>query len=140
MNINKVFIYGNLTRDPESRQSSSGTSIANLSIATNRKYNDSNGQLQEEVEYHRVVFFGKLADLATQYLKKGGGVFVEGRLKTSKYDDANGVTKYSTDIIGDSMQFGPRPGAGGGAAPAAAGSAPAQAPAAPTINPDDIPF
>ena len=160
MNINKVMIYGNLTRDPEIRQLPSGMSVANLGIATNRYYTSQQGDKVEEVEYHNVVLFGRLAELAQQYLNRGGGVFIEGRLKTSSWDDKEtGQKRYKTEIVGEQMQFGPRrDGAGGGdgsvpprsaAQPVAAAAAPVAAtggaektpdyPEA-TINPDDIPF
>lgn len=159
MNINKVMIYGNLTRDPELRQLPSGMNVANLGIATNRYYNNQEGQRVEEVEYHNVALFGRLADLAQQYLQKGGGVFIEGRLRTSSWDDREtGQKKYRTEIIGEQMQFGPRRDGGGGSgqapvstpaaqpqqAPTASGAqqAPVKTPDYPeaTINPDDIPF
>lgn len=134
MNINKVMVYGNLTRDPELRQLPSGTNIATLGIATNRYYNNQQGERQEEVEFHNVVLFGRLADLAQQYLTRGGGVFIEGRLRTSSWDDKEtGQKRYRTEIIGEQMQFGPRRDGGGqpgapapqqsGAQPAAQGAA-----------------
>ena len=98
MNINKVMVYGNLTRDPEVRQLPSGTNVANLGIATNRYYNNQEGQRVEEVEYHNVVLFGRLADLAQQYLNRGGGVYIEGRLRTSSWDDKEtGQKRYRTE-------------------------------------------
>ena len=154
MNINKVMIYGNLTRDPEVRQLPSGVNVANLGIATNRYYNNQQGERVEEVEYHNVVLFGRLADLAQQYLTKGGGVYIEGRLRTSNWDDREtGQKRYRTEIIGEQMQFGPRR-EGGMANQGDGQPAPQQpAPSAPqqgqqktpdypeaTINPDDIPF
>ncbi|MDE0243629.1 MAG: single-stranded DNA-binding protein [Candidatus Kaiserbacteria bacterium] len=146
MFINKAFIYGNLTRDPEIRQLPSGANVANVGVATNRFYNNQQGERVEEAEFHNVVFFGRLADLVQQYLKKGSGVFVEGRLRTSSWE-ADGVTKYRTEIIGEQMQFGPRSAGapeGGSPAPRPAKTAPApeKAPEYPevTINPDDIPF
>ena len=160
MNVNKVFIYGNLTRDPEVRQLPNGTNVANIGVATNRYYNNQQGQKVEEVEYHNIVFFGRLADLAKQYLTRGSGVFVEGRLRTSNWDDKEtGKKMYKTEIIGDHMQFGPRRGDAGAppsqpadsSASSPAPAAPAAAPAAQgqgqkpdypeaTINPEDIPF
>ena len=147
MYVNKAFIYGNLTRDPEVRQLPSGTSVANVGVATNRFYNNQQGERVEETEFHNVVFFGRLAELVQQYLKKGNGVFVEGRLRTSSWE-SDGVTKYRTEIIADQMQFGPKT-AGGGSADgsrattqskqAAPVSDPKDYPEA-TINPDDIPF
>lgn len=152
MFVNKVFIYGNLTRDPESRQLPSGSAVVNIGVATNRFYTNQQGEKVEEAEFHNVVFFGRLAELVQQYLKKGSGVFVEGRLRTSSWE-ADGVTKYRTEIIGEQMQFGPRAnGVAPAAAPAAATVAAQGAPAAgaksdaapeypeATINPDDIPF
>lgn len=155
MNINKVMIYGNLTRDPELRQLPSGMNVANLGIATNRYYNNQEGQRVEEVEYHNVTLFGRLADLAQQYLRKGGGAYIEGRLRTSSWDDKEtGQKRYRTEIVGEQMQFGPRRDGGGGAdqsqgvsaaqQPSSAGASqgPAKSPDYPeaTINPDDIPF
>ncbi len=108
MFINKTFIYGNLTRDPELKTiPTSGTSVANASIATNRTWKDQSGTKQEEVEYHDVVFFGKTAEILCQYLKKGSGIFVEGRLKTRSWEQ-DGNKRYKTEIIAEQMQFGPR--------------------------------
>ena len=153
MNINRVFIYGNLTRDPDLRQLPSGMNVAELGIATNRYYNNQQGERVEEVEYHSVTLFGRLADLSQQYLRKGSGLFVEGRLRTQSWDDKEtGAKRYKTQIVGEQMQFGPRRDGSEGAgapqpaqAPATASATPAQAPATPsypetTINPDDIPF
>ena len=115
MNINKVMVYGNLTRDPEIRQLPSSMNVANLGIATNRYYNNQQGEKVEEVEYHNITLFGRLADLAQQYLTKGGGVYIEGRLRTSSWDDKEtGQKRYRTEIIGEQMQFGPRRDGGGG--------------------------
>ena len=160
MFVNKAMIYGNLTRDPELRQLPSGINVANLGIATNRYYTNQQGEKVEEAEFHNVVLFGRLADLAQQYLTKGGGVFIEGRLRTSSWDDKEtGQKRYRTEIIGEQMQFGPRRDGGGGSGqggvqqqgaspaqpPTPSGgtpSVPAKAPNYPeaTINPDDIPF
>ena len=93
MNINKVIVYGNLTRDPEIRQLPSGMNVANIGIATNRYYNNQQGERVEEVEYHNVVLFGRLADLAQQYLTRGKGLFIEGRLRTTSWDDKETGTK-----------------------------------------------
>src|SRR5262245_6078950 len=110
--VNKVILIGNLGRDPETRYSSDGAAITNVSIATTRKYKDSSGQLQEETEWSRVVFFSKLAEIAGQYLRKGSAVYVEGRIKTRKWTDKEGVEKYSTEILADSMQMlGSKPAA-----------------------------
>jgi len=113
--VNKVILIGNLGRDPETRYSPDGAAITNVSIATTRRYKDSSGQQQEETEWHRVVFFGRLAEIAGEYLRKGRPVYVEGRLKTRKWTDKEGNDKYSTDIIAENMQLlGSRDGGGGG--------------------------
>ena len=111
--VNKVILVGNLGRDPEMRYLPSGEAIANLAIATSRKYKNKAGEMVEETEWHRVTFFGKLAEIAGQYLKKGRSVYVEGRIKTDKYTDKEGVEKFSTQIIASEMQMlGGREGMG----------------------------
>lgn len=102
--LNKVMLMGNLGQDPEIRQAN-GASIANLSLATSRKYKGRDGNVVEEVEWHRVVLFGRSAELAEQYLKKGSGVFIEGRLRTRKWADKDGNDRWTTEIVGDNMQF-----------------------------------
>lgn len=149
MYINKAIVYGNLTRDPEMRALPSGQQVASFSLATNRVWKDKSGVKQESVDYHNIVLFAKLAELAAQYLKKGSGVYIEGRMQTRSWDDATGK-KYRTEIVADSMQFGPRSTGGSpSAAPVSKGvSAPQPAPEAlatieypeEDINPDDIPF
>ena len=162
--VNKVIILGNLGRDPETRYMPSGDAMTTISIATTDSWKDkSSGEKKESTEWHRVTFFGKLAEIAGQYLKKGSSVYVEGSLRTRKYTDKDGIEKFATDIRADSMQMlGGRPGAGGGApmddgydsapaqqyqAPAPRQAPPAQAPrpaARPAPNfsdmDDDIPF
>lgn len=103
--VNKIIVLGNLTKDPEVRYLPSGDSVANVTIATNSKYKSKTGELVEESEFHRVTFFGKLAEIAGQYLKKGRPVYVEGRIKTRKYTDKDGAEKYATDIIANEMQL-----------------------------------
>lgn len=104
--VNKVIVVGNIGRDPETRYMPSGDAVTNLSVATSDKYKDKqSGEAKEIVEWHRIVFFGKLAEIAGQYLKKGSQVYVEGRLRTRKWTDTNGQDKYSTDIIAESMQM-----------------------------------
>lgn len=111
--VNKVILVGNLGRDPDMRYMPSGEAIANLAIATSRKYKNKAGEMVEETEWHRVTFFGKLAEIAGQYLKKGRSVYVEGRIKTDKYTDKEGVEKFSTQIIANEMQMlGGREGMG----------------------------
>jgi single-strand DNA-binding protein len=113
--VNKVILVGNLGRDPETRYMPDGGAITNVSIATTSKYKNKTGEMVEETEWHRVSFFGRLAEIAGEYLKKGRPVYIEGRLKTRKYTDKDGVEKYATDIIANEMQMlGSREGMGGG--------------------------
>lgn len=104
--VNKVILLGNLGRDPEVRYSPSGAALCSISIATTRNWKDkTSGEKREETEWHRVVFYDRLAEIAGQYLKKGSPVYVEGRLKTRKWTDKDGVEKYSTEIIAGEMQL-----------------------------------
>lgn len=113
--INKVILIGNLGRDPEVRYMPDGAAITNITIATSSKYKNKSGEMVEETEWHRVTFFSRLAEIAGEYLKKGRSVYIEGRLKTRKYTDKDGVEKYATDIIANEMQMlGTREGMGGG--------------------------
>ena len=155
--INKVIIIGNLGRDPETRYMPDGGAITNISVATTDKWKDKNGEMQEKTEWHRVAFFGKLAEIAGEYLKKGSQVYVEGRLQTRKWQDKDGADKYTTEIVANQMQMlGSRAGMGGGRggeAPEATeggggssgGARPASKPAAKSGGKfddfeDDIPF
>jgi single-strand DNA-binding protein len=114
--VNKVILIGNLGRDPETRYMPDGGAITNISIATTDTWKDKQGEKQEKTEWHRVAFFGKLAEIAGEYLKKGSQVYVEGRLQTRKWQDKEGVEKYTTEIVADRMQMlGSRQGMGGGA-------------------------
>ncbi len=113
MYINKAFVYGNLTRDPEVKSLPSGQMVANFSVATNRVWKDKEGRKQESVEYHNIVMFGRQAELVNQYLKKGSSVYIEGRLQTRSWDGQDGNKRYRTEIVADTMQFGPRGGASG---------------------------
>ncbi len=114
--VNKVILVGNLGRDPETRYAPSGGAICNVSIATTRNWKDrATGEKREETEWHRVVFYDRLAEIAGEYLKKGRPVYVEGRLKTRKWQDKEGHDKYTTEIIAEEMQLlGSREGGGGG--------------------------
>jgi single-strand DNA-binding protein len=113
--VNKVIIIGNLGRDPETRYMPEGGAITNISVATTETWKDKNGEKQEKTEWHRVAFFGKLAEIAGEYLKKGSQVYVEGRLQTRKWQDKDGADKYTTEIVANAMQMlGSRQGAGGG--------------------------
>ena len=150
MYLNKVFLYGNLTRDPEVRALPSGQQVASFALATNRSYKDKNGAKQEAVEFHNIVAFGKQAEVIAQYLKKGRPIFVEGRIQNRSWDDkTSGEKKYRTEVVIENFQFGPSaPGgaSGGGersSAPAAkGGSSKADEVEYPEeqISPDDIPF
>ena len=119
MYINKVILFGNLTRDPEMRALPSGMNVVNFSIATNRVYKDRDGNKQEQTDFHNVVVFGRQADTVNQYLKKGSSVFVEGRLQTRSWGK-DGQKQYRTEVVADRIQFGPR-GSGGGGARSGAG-------------------
>lgn len=114
--VNKVILVGNLGRDPETRYSPNGGAICNVSIATTRNWKDkASGERKEETEWHRVVFYDRLAEIAGEYLKKGRPVYVEGRLKTRKWTDKEGAEKFTTEIIAEEMQLlGSRDGGGGG--------------------------
>jgi single-strand DNA-binding protein len=108
MYLNKVFLYGNLTKDPEMKALPSGIQVANLSLATNRTWKDKDGRKQEAVEYHNAVVFGKQAELIGQYMKKGNPLFLDGRIQTRSWDAQDGQKKYRTEIIVENFQFGPK--------------------------------
>jgi len=108
MNLNKVFILGNLTRDPEKRNLPSGQLVVSFGVATNRFYTNQNNEKQQETEFHNVTAFGRLAEIASQYLQKGSLVFIEGRLKTRSWEDQSGTKHFRTEIIADNLQLGPR--------------------------------
>lgn len=115
MYLNKAFIFGNLTRDPENRSLPSGIQVSNFSVATNRVWKDKNGAKQEAADFHNVVVFGRQAEVVSQYLKKGSSVLIEGRIQTRSWDDKDGQKKYRTEIVAERVQFGPRSaGAGTG--------------------------
>ncbi|HWP19174.1 MAG TPA: single-stranded DNA-binding protein [Burkholderiaceae bacterium] len=115
--VNKVILIGNLGRDPEVRYTPNGSAVCNISLATTRNWkNRDSGERQEETEWHRVVFYDRLAEIAGEYLKKGRSVYVEGRLKTRKWQGQDGKDNYTTEIIAEQMQLlGSREGMGGGA-------------------------
>lgn len=118
MNVNKVFICGNVTADPELRTTPSGQQVTTFGIATNSFWTDKAGQKQQAVEFHRVVLWGRQAQIASQFLTKGAMAFIEGRLQTRSWTDKNGGQRSTTEIIGEMLQLGPRAGGGqpGGAA------------------------
>ena len=126
MYLNKVLLYGNLTRDPEIRALPSGQQVANFSLATNRSYTDKEGRKQELVEYHNVVAFARQAEVIGQYMKKGRPLFIEGRLQTRSWE-ADGKKNYRTEIVVDNFQFGATaaPGTGGSMGGGREGGAPA---------------
>jgi single-strand DNA-binding protein len=153
MYLNKVYLYGNLTRDPEMKSLPSGSKVTQFSLATNRVYKDQAGNRQEQTEYHNIVVFGRQAETSAQYLKKGQGVMIEGRIQTRSWDDkTTGEKKYRTEIVADGVQFGPKSGPGnggseGGFAPSEKSAPASSAPDLDTIdygdanvNVDDIPF
>ena len=161
MYLNKAFLYGNLTRDPELRALPSGQQVASFGIATNRTFRNKEGQQQDQTEYHNIVAFGRQAEVIGQYLKKGRPVFIEGRIQTRSWE-SEGRKNYRTEIVVDNFQFGPQAGgAMGGAASSGGSSSRSSAPAAAEpmdefgggdaggdaiqypddeINPEDIPF
>ncbi|MFZ2555224.1 MAG: single-stranded DNA-binding protein [Minisyncoccia bacterium] len=146
MYLNKVLLYGNLTRDPELRALPSGMNVVNFSIATNRVFKDRDGKKQEQADFHNVVVFGRQADTVNQYLKKGSSVFIEGRMQTRSWEK-EGQKMYRTEVVADRVQFGPRAGGGGGSShpqpdegdTGGGGGTGIDYPKD-DINPDDIPF
>jgi single-strand DNA-binding protein len=149
MSLNKVMIIGNLGRDPELRYTQSGSAVANLNIATNESWVDKNQQMQERTEWHRVVVWGRQAENCEKYLAKGRQVYVEGRLQTREWQDKDGVTKYTTEIVAQNVQFlsggagggggGFSGGGGGGGGFDQSGPAPEES-FDQSFNDDDIPF
>ncbi len=151
MYLNKALIYGNLTRDPELKALPSGMSVCSFSLATNRVFNDRDGNRQEAADYHNIVVFGKTAENVAKFLKKGSGAFVEGRMQTRSWEK-DGQKHYRTEVVADRVQFGPRTGGDGSSSgynssssTASTSADDANAPALPDypedeINPEDIPF
>ncbi|MBK5936651.1 single-stranded DNA-binding protein [Halorhodospira halophila] len=155
--VNKVILIGNLGRDPEVRYTASGSAVANLALATSDTWRDrQTGQQQERTEWHRVVMFNRLGEIAGEYLRKGSKVYIEGRLQTRKWQDQNGQDRYTTEIVANEMQMLDSRSGGGGAPMGGGEQRPAQAPAgdagggsggsgggmqeAPADFDDDIPF
>ena len=110
MYLNKVFLIGNLTRDPELKALPSGVKVVSISLATNRVWKDKDGARQESTEYHNLVSFGRQAETLAQYCKKGSSLYVEGRLQTRSWDGQDGQKRYRTEILVDTFQFGPKTG------------------------------
>lgn len=151
MYLNKVLLYGNLTRDPELKALPSGGQVANFGLATNRTFKDKSGQKQETTEFHNIVAFGRTAEIIAQYCKKGRPIYVEGRLQTRSWDDKEtGKKNYRTEIIVDTFQFGADGGKGGAGHAASSSSMADEQPSGggegeikypeEEINPEDIPF
>ena len=151
--INKVILVGNLGRDPEMRYTASGSAVANITVATSESWKDKQtGEQQERTEWHRVVMFNRLGEIAGEYLKKGSKVYIEGRLQTSKWQDGEGKDRYSTDIIANDLQMLDSRGGGGSSdfdqssspprapAPRQTNAPAPSGPAAPDDFDDDIPF
>lgn len=103
--VNRVIVLGNVTKDPEIRYTADGSAICNLTLATNRTWKDKDGQKQEEAEFHRCSFFGRTAEVAGEYVKKGNPLYVEGRLRTRKWQDKDGTDRYTTEIVVETMQL-----------------------------------
>lgn len=143
MNLNKVFLIGRLTHDPETRATSTGQNVTTLKLATNRVWNDPTGQRKEATEYHSIVAWGKLGDVAARYLKRGGLVMIEGRMQTRNWTGQDNIKRYTTEIVAEGLQLGPRTDGGGSSNYGRGGSdmsdvrrsAPAAAPAV-----EDIPI
>ncbi len=146
MDLNKAMIIGRLTRDPELRNTPNGKSVTTISLATNRIWIDANGQKQKQSEFHNVVMWGKLAEISSQYLRKGSQIYVEGRLQTREWTGQDGVKRYRTEIVGDNMiMLGSKPA---GAVGAPTGNDPSYAPVSEApqevieeeVKVEDIPF
>jgi len=148
--INKVIIVGNLGGDPETRYMPSGSAVTNLTVATNESWKDKQtGEQKDRTEWHKVAMFNRLAEVAAEYLRKGSQVYIEGKLRTRKWQDKNGQDRWTTEIIADEMQMlGGRGGSGGGSAPMSSGQDSGQDSGPPSTPPqagpddfdDDIPF
>lgn len=151
MNLNRAFILGNLTRDPELRQTTTGQSVCSFGVATNSFYTDKSGQKQKRAEFHNVVVWGRQAEIVNQFLKKGSSILVEGRLQTRSWQDKQGQTHRTTEIISERIQLGPRSTGGGqfgsGNVPTERPEEAREEPPLPEINidegeikPEEIPF
>jgi single-strand DNA-binding protein len=157
MYINKVILYGNLTKDPELKSLPSGMHVNSFSLATNRSTKDASGAKKDIAEFHNIVAFGKQAEIIHQYVKKGNPIYIEGRIQTRSWDGQDGKKNYRTEIILDNFQFGPKSGATtgssnyGSSAPSTTSSSQEDNQSAPSeagevqypdedINPEDIPF
>lgn len=144
--LNKVMLIGNLGKDPEVRYTTSGTPVASFSLATSERFKGKNGDWEEKTEWHNVILWGRLAEIAGEYLGKGKTVYIEGRLQTRKWQDREGKDRYTTEVVGEKMQMLSARGEGGGRAPAGRGGSQEYGGGSPgfeepAFNPDDdIPF
>ena len=144
--VNKVILIGNLGRDPELRYTQNGQAVANFTLATSENWTDKSGEKAERTEWHRIVTWGKLAEMCAQYLSKGRTVYVEGRLQTREWEDRDGNKRQTTEINAQTVQFlgSPRGGDGSGGAPSGGGGGPGGPEGGPSGGPpstdDDIPF
>ena len=142
--INKVILVGNLGSDPETRYMPSGSAVTNLSVATSESWKDKQtGEQKDRTEWHKVAMFNRLAEIAAEYLRKGSQVYIEGKLRTRKWQDRDGNDRWTTEIVADEMQMLGGRGGGGGSAPMSSDSRPSSSPApqpGPDDFDDDIPF
>jgi len=138
--VNKAILIGNLGADPELRYTASGTAVAGFNIATTERYKDKNGELQERTEWHSIVCWGRLGELANEYLKKGRSVYIEGRIQTRNYEDKDGIKRYKTEIVAQQMQF--LGGRGQGDQQSISSETASSAPSEPEspADDDDLPF
>jgi single-strand DNA-binding protein len=139
MNLNKAFVLGNVTRDPEVRSLPSGQQVTSFGVATNRFYTSGAGEKKQETEFHNIVCFGKLADISSRYLNKGSLVLIEGRIKTRNWVNTAGAKQYRTEIIADSLQLGPK-GSGSSAGSSNYGKSSGAAPEPETAKQEEIPI
>ena len=143
--VNKVILIGRLGKDPDMRYTPSGTAVANFSLATNSSFKDSDGNWQDKTEWHNIVTFGRTAEIAGEYLKKGKLVYIDGRLQTSSWEDQNGQKRYKTEVVASELQLIGSRGDGESGADTSAADAEDEVPAAEDIPPaneeeDDLPF
>jgi len=143
--VNKAIIVGNLGADPELRYTGTGTPVATFNVATTERFKNKSGENQERTDWHTIVLWARLAEVANEYLKKGSSVYIEGRIQTRSYDDKDGIKRYKTEIVGQQMQFlggrsgGESRGGGGGGGSDYSGGTPAAEPTMPADD-DDLPF
>ena len=138
--VNKVILIGNLGKDPEMRYTQSGTAVANFSLATTDSWTGKDGNKEERTEWHNIVAWARLAEICSQYLTKGRQVYIEGRIQTRKWEDKDGNTRYTTEIVAQNMQMLGSRGEGGGDFGGGGGGGPAPGPDNAGVTDDDIPF